>query len=289
MNEVRDLILKTLVETNKEWTPTRHYPSSAGFKYSDGRIIGPDLLSQYLKWTGVKPSNPSDGEGLIKMKLGNGAHGVLAETLAQAGVKVLSETPFRVKPLGLDHEVSGRSDFLIELNNNELEVIEAKSSQDAMMFGTKYYGGLIKEGPKEDHKLQVICYLNCIPGLKRGRFLYIARDTGRMLEYIMDRDGVDSYAIDGVHVPELSWAGIVARWVELERIVKSGIAPAPEYQAWINDKTGEVMAKKTINGNDYKTHWRVLYDGYKDRIWKDPSNYQYSFNAKPPAGVQYAR
>src|SRR5271169_4583959 len=113
LNEVRDLILKTLEETNKEWTPIRHYPSSAGFKYSDGRVIGPDILSQFFKWTGVKPSNPADGPGIMKMKLGNGAHDTLASVLQVAGVKVLTETPFRVKPAGLEHEVSGRSDFLI--------------------------------------------------------------------------------------------------------------------------------------------------------------------------------
>jgi hypothetical protein len=279
MTNVSDLILDTLVKTSKDWQPRSHYPSSAGFVYSDGTVIGPDILSSFYKWTGVKPSNPADGPGILKMRLGDATHRALADALAKSGVRVLSETSFKVKPEGLEHEVSGRSDFLIELSGHDLEVVEAKSSQDSMMFGKVGNGWTIRDaGPKADHILQVICYLNCIPGLKRGRFLYVARDTGRMLEFIMERTGQDTYSIDGRPVRELSWSGIISRWAEVERVVKSGIAPAPDYHAWLN-KDGEVMTKKTIKGEDFKTPWRVMYDGYRDLIWKNPENYKYSYNA----------
>ena len=152
------------------------------------------------------------------------------------------------------------------------------------MFSTRF--PTIKDtGPKADHILQVISYLNAIPGVKRGRFLYVARDTGRMLEFVIEKSG-DTYAVDGVQVPELSWAGIIARWARLESILASGIAPAPDYKAWINEKTGEVMGVKTIKGEIYKTPWRVMYDDYRDLIWKDQKNFQYSFNASQ--GVQGA-
>lgn len=290
MKQLSSLILKTLESQNKDWVPKSHYPSSAGFKYSDGTVIGPDMLSQFYKWTGAKPSNPPDGPSIMRMKLGDGSHGVLGNVLQKAGINVLAETSFKKNIDGLSHPVSGRTDFLAEFTTSELEVIEAKSSQDSQMFGKIGNGWTIRDtGPKPDHILQVICYLNCIPGIKRGRFLYIARDTGRMLEFVMERTGDDSYSIDGRTIPEISWAGIVARWVELENIVKSGVAPAPDYQAWINTNSGEVMEKKTIKGEEYKTPWRVTYDSYRDLIWKDPKNFQFSFNAKPPLGVSVER
>lgn len=289
MKQISKLILDTLEKTQKDWQPRAHYPSSAGFRYSDGSVVGPDMLSSFYKWTGIKPSNPADGPGIMKMKLGNATHDTIAKILAESGTKVLAETSFKVAVPGLLHPVSGRSDFLTAIEPGELEVVEAKSSQDAQMFGKIGNGWTIRDtGPKEDHVLQVICYLNCIPGLRRGRFLYVARDTGRMLEFVIERDGEDSYSIDGRKVPELSWKGIVARWAELESIVKSGVAPAPDYQAWLNDK-GEVMDVKQIAGEKYKTPWRVSYDPYKDLIWKNPDNRKYSFNEKPPAGVSNAK
>lgn len=282
------LILDTLVAQNKDWTPKAHYPSSASFQHPSGEVVGPDMLSQYLKWTGVKPTNPPDGPAILKMKLGNGTHETLAKILSHSGVKCMSETSFRVKVSGLQYEVSGRTDFLIEDSDGNLEVDEAKSSSDSAMFGKEWGEGKFSIndlGPKDDHKLQVICYLNCIPGLKRGRFLYIARDTGRMLEYVMEKLPNDHYAIDGVGVHGLSWAGIVDRWAKLEAAVKSGVAPAPDYRAWINEKSGEVMKVKQIDGVKYKTHWRVLYDNYRDAIWRDPKNFKYSLNATGVVGA----
>src|SRR6266571_3671099 len=131
MKQISKLILDTLESTAKEWVPRSHYPSSAGFKFSDGHVIGPDILSQFYKWTGVKPSNPPDSASIMKMRLGDGTHQVLAGILAKSGIKVLSETSFKNKVPGLEHDVSGRTDFLLALSQGELEVVEAKSSQDA--------------------------------------------------------------------------------------------------------------------------------------------------------------
>lgn len=279
-NQLSNLILKTLETQNKDWAPKSHYPSSAGFKYSDGTVIGPDILSSFYKWTGVKPSNPSDGPSLMRMKLGDATHGVLGNILSKAGKNVLIETSFKKNVDGLLNPVSGRTDFLLELTPSELEVVEAKSSQDAQMFGKIGNGWTIRDtGPKPDHLLQGICYLKCIPGLKRCRFIYVARDTGRMLEFVMELSGEDSYIVDGRIIPELSWAGIVARWAELERIVKLGVPPAPDYRAWINEKTGDVMDTKQIDGEKFRTPWRVTYDSYRDAIWRNPENFKFSMNA----------
>lgn len=278
MDNVTNLILTTLERSNKEWTPKSHYPSSASFKYKDGTVVGPDIASQFLKWRGVAPSNPPDGRGIMIMRLGEGTHDQLGKILLNSGLKVMTEVSFKIVVPTLKYQVSGRADELLEMVQGELECLEVKSSTDDKMFGTKWIPGICDTGPKEDHLLQMICYFNGVPGLKRGRFLYQARDTGRMLEFVMERSG-DSYAIDGKPVNELSWAGIVKRWEELESAVFSGIAPKPDYPAWINESTGEVMKIKTIDGVQHKSHWRTMYDNYRDAIWKDQSNFKYSMNA----------
>lgn len=274
MGRLASLIYKTLEETNREFVPQAHYPSSASFKYADGTTIGPDILSQYLKHTGVRPSNPPDGPSLLRMRLGDGAHTTIADALGKANVKACPEAKFKNAVPGLRLPISGRVDNLIELDG-ELEVIEVKSTGDQAMFGKGW--GIESKGPKEDHQLQLICYLQNIPGLKRGRFLYVGRESGAMLEFVMERSG-DTYAINGKPVKELSWAGIVARWAELENLVEAKTPPPPDYRPWLK-KEGGIQAIKTIRGVASKTPWRVEYDPFRDHIWLDPANFKYSRNA----------
>lgn len=276
MSSLIPLIHKTLEDTNKDFVPQAHYPSSAGFRYSDGSLVGPDILSQYLKFKGIRPSNPPDGPSLMRMKIGDGAHEAVAKVLAKAGIKSVSEVAFKCPIPGLRLPISGRVDSLAELKDGELEVIEVKSAQESGMFGKGW--GIRDKGPKEDHILQVICYLNNVPGVKRGRFLYVARDTGSMLEFVIEKSG-DSYSINGKPVRELSWSGIVKRWGEIEAAVDLNQPPPPDYRAWLN-KNGDIMSVKTIKGLSYKTPWRIEYDSYRDYVWKNPDNFKYSENAK---------
>ena len=282
MGTVASLIYQTLEREDRarDRKPRGHYPSSAGFEYTSGRLIGPDILSQFHKWNGTPQSNPSDGMSLIKMRLGDGTHDQFAKVLAKAGVKALPEVPIKAVITGLKREMSGRCDELVEING-DLEVWEVKSSTKTAMFGFKPGAACVqRDGPKDDAKLQKICYLNTIPGVRRGRFVYICRDSGEMLEYVMERvPGKDAYTIDSKPEPELSWAGIVQRWAHLEALLEDGTPPPPEYKAWLNEKTGEVQDIKTIDGVPYKTPWRVMYDPYRDLIWKDPRNAKHSLNA----------
>lgn len=273
--KVSSLIYDTLEKDNNHWAPKAHYPSSASFKFSSGKLIGPDTLTSYLKWTGVKASNVSDGPGLLRMRLGDGTHNELAKILAKSGIKVLSEVGAKVKIDGLENLVSYRVDHLLEVEKI-IEVLEVKSSQERQMFNPAY--GIIRKGPKPDHLLQVICYLNLVPGVSRARLLYIDRSTGGMIEFVITKDG-DKYFVDDKAVPELSWLGIVDRWKVLEAALKVKEEPKPEHLAWINDKTGEVMPKKSVNKEEFKTPWRVMYNDYRDHIWKDPKHREHSLNA----------
>jgi hypothetical protein len=279
--EITPLIYKTLENENKQWSPVNHNPSSAGFVYSDGRVVGPDLLSSYYKWMGIKPTNPSDGKSILRMKLGDGTHMVLAQILAKAGIKAKSEVKGALEIQGLKHKMSYRVDQLYEVDNL-LEVGEIKSTDDDAMFGNQYYGGIKEEGVKPDHLLQVICYLNAEPGVKRGRIIYIARDSGEILEFVVEKLDGDRYAVDGKPVPELSFAGIVARWKELETALETKQPPTPSYHAWLKyaeDGSVESIIKiKQINGKKYKSDWRTGFDNYADLIWKDPKNKPFSYN-----------
>lgn len=277
MPKLTSLIYDTLEkeEEKKRWIPKAHYPSSASFKYSDGTLVGPDLLTSYLKWTGVPPSNPSNGASLLKMRMGDGAHKELATILGKANIKAVPETGAKVPVPGLTYPVSYRTDVLAEIDG-KLKIIEVKSSQEQQMFNRQY--GICVKGPKTDHLLQVICYLELVPGADSALLLYIDRGTGGMLEFTVTKGSEGGYLLDGKPIPEIRWSGIIARWVVLEEALVAKVEPESEYHCWLNEKTGEVMAKKTIKGEDYKSDWRCLYNDYKDFIWKNPKNYKQSYN-----------
>jgi hypothetical protein len=300
-----DLIYRTLENENKfKRQQTAHYPSSASYKFVDGTLVGPDLLMQYLKWKGVPPSNPSDAVGLLKMKLGDGAHKELARILNKAeGIRILTELPAKYLAPGLKKEISLRVDHLIEntllpaTDGSRLFILEVKSSMQQQMFAKGW--GIKTQGPKLDHLLQVICYIEIIPktvpgfsDLRSAKLLYVDRGTGGLLEFniikatsghysVFDSEGKLLPVLENQRVEQISFEGIISRWATLENLLE-GASPIPEYRAWLNESTGEVMDTKTIKGQTYKTPWRVLYSEYKDYIWKNPANYQHSYNALGP-------
>jgi len=275
--KIAPLIYKTLEQDNKQWVPKNHNPSSASFKYSDGRVIGKDMLSLYLKWTGVPPSNPITAKALLNMRMGDATHEALAKILAKAGIKAKSEVKGEGFVPGLKNKISYRVDGLCELDGN-IEVLEVKSTTDDAMMSSGW--GIIDTGPKEDHILQLVCYLNLEPGVKAGRLIYVSRDTGELLEYRIERDGDKYfYSGSGAVIPEISFSGIVARWAELEKRLENQEMPEPEFRPWLNDD-GEIMKVKQIKGKKYKTPWQCMYDSYKDYIWKNPANYKFTMNAQ---------
>jgi hypothetical protein len=286
VKKIVPLIYDTVEKENKNWIPKAHYPSSASFKFPNGLLVGPDLLDQWLKWKGVQPSNPSDGPGLLKMRLGNGAHKELEKVLQKSGVKVMSEVAGKYQHPLLVYPISYRVDHLIE-DEEGLGVLEVKSSMQQQMY-SPYFGIKVK-GIKLDHALQVLDYLKLVPGVKRGKLLYIDRGTGGMLEFDLwiGDDGLLHYEGEGLkRTLEITWDGIIERRRLLEAAVKLDTPPEPEYRAWINEKTGEVMPKKTIHGKEFKTNWRVMYSDYKDYIWKNPENFKYSLNANPQLVIE---
>lgn len=274
---IKNIIYDTLEADNKQWTPVNHNPSSASFKYSDGHIIGKDLLTLYYKWTNVPPSNPIGPGSLLRMRLGDGTHMILSQILAKAGIKAMSEVAGKFQHPNLKRPISYRVDGLHELKG-DLEVLEVKSTTDQVLLGKGW--GIRDTGPKDEHLLQVICYLNLVPGVKRSRLLYISRDSGEMVEFTVNKNIDDSYNVNDLKVPELSFSGIVDRWFKLEQHLESKIEPKPEFKVWLNEEN-ELMPVKQIKGKKYKSDWEATYSPYLNKIYLDPKNYDFvTYNAE---------
>lgn len=276
---IKSIIYETLEKENKQFVPQNHNPSSASFKTSTGKIVGKDMLSMYYKWKGVAPSNPSPASSILKMRLGDGVHTVVAGILAKAGIKALAEVGGKFHVATLKRPISYRVDGLHELNG-ELEVLEVKSVDEDQIIGRGW--GIREKGPKADHLLQCICYFNVVPGVRRIRLLYIARDSGEMEEFILEKVSADSYAVlQGSKILDcpFSFRGITERWGELERALETNIIPPIEFRVWLNEER-EFMKVKQIKGEKFKSQWEALYSPYADMIYKDPKNYQAAtFNA----------
>ena len=267
--QIKNIIYDTLEKENKQYLPKNHNPSSASFMFANGKVIGKDLLSQYLRWNGIKPTNPPGPGALLRMKLGDGTHNILSQILSKAGIKSMSEVSGVSTIPELTHPIGYRVDDLHEIDG-ELEVLEIKSGTDQNMFGKGW--GIEDKGPKEEHLLQVICYLNLVPGVKRARLLYISRDSGQMLEYLIKGEN-DVYFIDTEKITELNFAGIISRWSVLESHLNTHILPPPDYKVWLNSD-GKVMSVKQIKGIKYKSDWQALYDPYMSLIYENPQNYK---------------
>lgn len=278
-----NLIYQTLQDDNLQRKPGGHNPSSASFKYPDGKLIGTDLLTQWLKWREVPYSNAPDGAALFKMRMGDSAHYAISSVLKRnKSLKVLAEQDAsfvvgnsKLLP-GLTFPITYRLDCLVN-DGNELGIVEVKSTMQQVMYSPGW--GLKFTGPKVEHLLQCISYIELAPMVKYVSLVYVDRGSGGMLQFNIEKKG-KGYTVDGKPVQDITWEGITSRWKELEVYLKSNEQPPIERSVWINDKTGEVMDVKTIGGQKFKSDWEWLYSSYRDYVWKNPTNFQYTFNAK---------
>ena len=275
---IKEVIYKTLEQENKSWTPKNHNPSSASFKCSDGKVIGKDLLSLFYKWKGLPATDPPDAKAILKMKAGDANHEMIAKILAKAGIKALAEVGGKVNVPGLKQAIGYRVDGLQELNGDLLEV---KSVGGDQIAGRGW--GIRDCGPKLDHLLQCVCYIELVPGVKRVRLLYISRDDGEMEEFVLEHSGA-KYQIEQllngkIIYPEITFAGICDRWAQLEGYLASDVEPLPEFRIWVNEN-GSLMKVKQIKGERYKSDFEAIYSSYFTKIYLDPNNFdKVTYNA----------
>ena len=232
-------------ESKKKEVPydrSSHWPTSASIKKFDGSILGSCNLALYRKWKNVPETNPVTSDSLQKFAWGNLFHSWVTDILSEEHLSgklksVENEVPFKIALPNLKYPISGRIDAVINGNIG----LEIKSSFGAFFFGKD--SGLITCGPKPEYILQALCYLKARPDLEYFVMLFLARDIGFKLQYKIERKG-DSVLVKHYDIkekkektkeyPEISFGGIVSRWMALEKCLEKNEEPAPD---WVRHKS----------------------------------------------------
>lgn len=257
------------LERSKKPREFRHNPSSASFKKPDGTVIGACLRNLYFRATSEPESDPKTLTTKLQADFGNGIHDVVLKRLKDAKGMVLSpEAAGRAVVDPLTKEISYRLDGLVSYRG-ELGGLEIKTKQS---FAVQKY---LKNGsPDETHLLQVLSYFGTNPDLRWFSLVYFARDTAYRGEYHIYRDTESSdFLIESVtpklrpkRITDLSFAGIVSRWRDLELSVDKGLLPPRDFKA-VLDKEGNVTDKRTKNYVEYKTDFQCAYCSWKTKCW----------------------
>lgn len=251
----------------------RHNPSSASFKKENGSVVGACLRQLYFRATNESESDPKELTTKLQADFGNGIHNVILERLKKSKlIRLTPEAANKVVVDPLTKEISFRLDGLATYKG-ELGGLEIKTKQS---YAVQKY---LKSGsPDESHLLQVLSYFGTNPDLRWFVLLYFARDTAYRGEYHIYRDpsSGNQMVLESITprikpraIRELSWAGIVNRWKELEMSVGKGLVPGRDFKA-VLDKDGNVTDKRSKNYVEYKTDFQCMYCSYKTKCWAMP-------------------
>jgi CRISPR-associated protein Cas4 len=156
----------------------RHWPSDTG--------KCPRAL--VYQWRGEQVKSP-DGRLFFIFSDGEMHHQIIAKHLEDAGVQItMKEAPIRDK----ERNISGKLDALLKIDG-KYYVLEIKSIN---RYG---FEEILKEGPREEHVLQLQLYLYYVNNLfkietKIGILLYKNKDTSRFADFPIEFD--ETYALN---------------------------------------------------------------------------------------------
>jgi len=248
-----------------------HYPSSASCRLASGSVVGACNRSLYWKAKG-EPSEREDSlASVLQRGFGDAIHDWLFNKLKKSSAfTIQSELGGRLKVDGLTKEVSYRLDGIALVDGRKVGV-ELKTTQGRGL------DKLIKEGgPKEHHLLQVFDYFVAHPDINEFCLVYVSRDSGYSVEYLIERKGDDFYLTQTYpttgsarKIEGISVEGAKKRRMELEKALETDTLPPRDYSVFLN-KQGEVQEIRTRAGEKFKSDFWCLYCDYQKKCWSMP-------------------
>ena len=213
----------------------------------------------YYKWTNTMPSNPMTAHTYIKFWLGDITHEGIQKILKDRGYWVEGEE-FKKK------EMDGllwvyRHDGMVE-KDKAVALIEIKST---------YMSGFnaVKEKPKDDHLKQLLMYMK-LEKIDKGELLYIGRDNGFIVEYIVHDGKVwkDDGIMGETEVMDCPPADF-ERLIELKQMIQDRKIPERDCRAYMKNLKGNIVWKFQKNKVNYKTDWQCSYCQWRDLCWEE--------------------
>ena len=214
--------------------------------------------SLFYKKTEGEPSTPPSVHTYVKFWMGDIVHEGLQEILKEGGYWVEGEEFKEKEYEGLTWVY--RHDGLIASKITKT-LVEIKST---------YMSGYnaVEKAPKEDHVKQLMMYM-ALEDIPRGELLYVGRDNGFMIEYII-RDG-KVWRDDGIMDSEIMDCPKIDfdRLHKLKKAILEGSIPDRDYSISLKYAKGETKWAFTRDKIKYKSPWNCSYCDYKDKCWEE--------------------
>lgn len=288
-----DLIYQEFDDRNeKRDRKMRHYPSSMSWEGENGEFIGKCRRAVYYAMTGAERTNPIEPTALFKMQMGTDIHERLNEILTSAlsksqdGIKHIRLKTLDKKSVvqyddGIEVEMIdlGDEQYFLWQNENlklpfsgyidkvfEIEFESGETYRIAMEWKSTYGFGanmVKKEGPKEDHLLQAISYLeqNVIP-IDALWLVYVARDSGYLFGWLLRKEDGVYYGYNvssgATFMIKYNLEGIERALGKLEQHIDEGKLPDRDYEAVVEEKEGVSYLHQK------KSDWHCRYCDFKD-------------------------
>lgn len=224
-----DIIEQHILTTNnRKWDRpnNRHWPSEASVVLPNGEVIGKCLRAQYFDRKYV----PYDKEMAVRiiriMNVGKAIEQMEITHAKGAGVYVADDVEFLYTTGNII--VSGRMDAIYRDSEGNDVCVEYKTSE-GYWFEREVYGKSFNmtASPKNEHVLQVMCYLKAHPHIPYGILFYLNRDKLETIEHKIHLIDDVGY-FNGVKTG-LTFDGMIARWEILTDYLTKDIAPPPDF------------------------------------------------------------
>ena len=243
--------------------PYFHNPSSATLRKPDGSLVGACLRQLWYRATKTPESEPINITSSLQALFGDCIHKGLLDLYGQSkDFRIMKESGGKFVIDTLTKEVSYRIDGIVS-QEEDMGGLELKTTQGRALTGPGW--GIRDKGPKEDHLLQVICYMKAQPSLKWFALVYVARDDAYRMQFNITRKD-DEFFLDGVKIKDLNFTGIEARWKELESHIKNNTVPPRDYKVFLKPD-GTIAKTKTVGKLTKKSDFRCLYCAYSSLCW----------------------
>lgn len=205
-------------------------------------------LPEFKAFANIVPAAPNAYSEYIFM-LGKAIEKALIRQFQEMGIWVANN----IKYYDAEHHISGEVDCILFDPNTEDEYIsEIKTiygyNATKEICGNKGQSGF----PRISNLLQLSLYLDFLrPYYKRGKLLYVARDSGDRAEYDVTVDNQKTIYVDGAKIKNFTLHDVYARYLALQEHLQTATLPPNDFcYAYSNEviekkiETGELSKKK---------------------------------------------
>lgn len=233
--------------------------------------FSPSSLSEcrrklYYKFLGYEQSNPLDAAAMVKMDMGSTVHLNIQNILKERGIYLEGEELKEIEYF--DIKFRYRIDGLVLIH--ELKYIfELKT-----VYASGYNS--IEREPKPEHVAQTVAYM-LFEKIPRADLLYIGRDNGFMVEYILKIQDNDLFIINDNGQSEWEkYSDYILNFQKrcnelhiLRKQIDTGNEPNRDYQIALKNNKGVISEDFQKDNQKIKTDWHCGYCSWKGYCWKD--------------------